>query len=129
VFFLPEIAKRLQEISSEQIVLDIIGDGPDRAALRRKLAADGSGTGVTMLGAMAYQDMIERLPMYHVLLMPSLYEGLPLAMLAAMGAGVVPVVSDLGGIREAVTDHVNGRIVPTGDAAGFAAAVSEIVSE
>lgn len=47
-----------------------------------------------------------------VLLLPSLYEGLPLTVLEAMRAGVVPIVTDVGAVREVVKDGVNGFILP-----------------
>ncbi|WHO39967.1 glycosyltransferase [Sphingobium sp. AP49] len=47
-----------------------------------------------------------------VLLLPSLYEGLPLTVLEAMRAGVVPIVTDVGAVREVVTDAANGFILP-----------------
>lgn len=46
-----------------------------------------------------------------IFLLPSKYEGLPMALLEAMAAGCVPVVSNVGSISTAVTDGVNGYFV------------------
>ena len=47
-----------------------------------------------------------------VLLLPSLYEGLPLTVLEAQRMGVVPIATVSGALAEAVTDGVNGFLVP-----------------
>ena len=46
-----------------------------------------------------------------VLLMPSRDEGLPLSILEAQRAGVIPIVSDVGAVAEAVTDGENGLLL------------------
>lgn len=46
-----------------------------------------------------------------IFLLPSYYEGLPLAMLEAMAAGCVPVVSDVGSTGIVVKDGVNGFLI------------------
>jgi glycosyltransferase involved in cell wall biosynthesis len=70
---------------------------------------------------------------YHehdVLVLPSRAEGLPIALLEAMAAGVVPVVSDLpSGIPEVVEPGVNGYRPGPGDVAGFAAAIAELARD
>lgn len=46
-----------------------------------------------------------------VFVMPSFYEGLPMALLECMSFGVVPVVTDVGSIGEYVKNGENGKIV------------------
>lgn len=46
-----------------------------------------------------------------VLVMPSRFEGLPLAVIEAMTFGAVPVVTDVGAVREAVTDGEDGFVI------------------
>lgn len=50
-----------------------------------------------------------------IFLLPSRYEGLPVALLEAMAAGCVPVASDIGSVREVVKDGVNGFLVESGN--------------
>jgi hypothetical protein len=55
------------------------------------------------------------------------FEGLPLSLLEAMGAGIVPIISDLeSGIRELVTNECGVRVA-VGDVTGAATAIEELV--
>jgi glycosyltransferase involved in cell wall biosynthesis len=56
-----------------------------------------------------------------IFVLPSAFEGLPLALLEAMGHGCVPVTTDIpSGIPQVVQDGINGFRVPVGSYAGFA---------
>jgi len=57
---------------------------------------------------------------------PSLWEGLPLALLKAMGAGLPVVGTRVSGSLEAVEDGVNGRLVAPGDPQALAQAILEL---
>ena len=63
-----------------------------------------------------------------VAVLPSLREGLPNVVLEASACGLPVVVTDSVGTRDAAVDGLTGRVVPTGDAAALAAALSEIIS-
>jgi glycosyltransferase involved in cell wall biosynthesis len=56
---------------------------------------------------------------------PSLWEGIPLTLLEAMGAGVPAISTRVGRAPEVIEDGENGRLVPPGDAAALAAAILE----
>jgi glycosyltransferase involved in cell wall biosynthesis len=58
-----------------------------------------------------------------VFCMPSLWEGLPLAVLEAMFASTAIVASATSGIPEAITSEREGLLVPPGDDAALAAAL------
>ncbi len=63
----------------------------------------------------------------HVLLMPSLYEGLPIALLESLACGCAPVVSRLPGITDyAISEGESGLLVDVGDTAGFGSAVASL---
>jgi glycosyltransferase involved in cell wall biosynthesis len=57
-------------------------------------------------------EVNEHLRLCDVYLQPSLWDGMPNALLEAMAAGCAVIGSDAGGIPEVVTDGVNGIIVP-----------------
>jgi glycosyltransferase involved in cell wall biosynthesis len=61
--------------------------------------------------------------------MPSLWEGLPMALLEAMVAGKAIVASATGGIPEAIVDGHEGILVPPGDPDAFARALRILLTD
>jgi glycosyltransferase involved in cell wall biosynthesis len=101
------------------VTLLVVGDGPLRAQLER---AAGEDAGLRVLGQR--QDVRRVLAAADVFLLPSRREGLSFALLEAMSLGLAPIVSDAPGNAEAVGDA--GLVVPFGDVAGFASALSRL---
>jgi glycosyltransferase involved in cell wall biosynthesis len=50
----------------------------------------------------------------HIFVLPSRDEGLPVALLEAIACGLMPVMTMVGSIGEAVSDRVNGLVVAPG---------------
>lgn len=99
------------------------GEGPLRGQL--EAAAQGvraSGAGVAFLGQRS--DVPEVLRSADVLLAPSSAEGLPLAAIEGMAAGLPVVASRVSGLREVVLDDETGLLF---DLAGGAAALGEVL--
>ena len=67
-----------------------------------------------MLGAR--NDVPKLLKQADIFMLISDWEGLPLSILEAMRAGLPVIASDVGGVKEAVEDDVNGFLIPKGDA-------------
>ena len=61
--------------------------------------------------------------------LPSLYEGLPLAVLEAMAASRPVVASAVAGTVEAVIDGETGLLVPPKEPAAFAAAIQSVLDD
>lgn len=74
-------------------------------------------------------DVADLLALADVFVMPSLWEGLPMAMLEAMVAGKAIVASATGGIPEAVIDGREGILVPPGEVAPLADALRLVLSD
>ncbi len=117
---LPEIVRAVLNRGVDA-VLTVIGAGPDEDAFRsaaRELADRGA---IRMLGVLSNEDALRVLESQDVYLMTSSFEGLPNALLEAMGRGCIPVVSAIrSGIPELVRDGEEGFIVPVGDIDQFA---------
>lgn len=64
-----------------------------------------------------------------IFVLPSHFEGLPLALLDAMAAGQVPVVTPVGTIPEIITDGENGFLVPVGDARQLAHVLAQLLTQ
>ena len=117
--------RTLQEVPD--IRWTIAGDGSDLAAMKQRFAADADR--VHFLGSVPYAEVPAILPEHNVYFLCSDYEGLPLSLLESMGAGLVPVVSDLpSGISEVVNDR-NGIRVAIDDEAGYADAVVRLARD
>ena len=107
--------------------VDVVGDGAvdvwmERAArlgLSQRVRFHGwapSETARAMLGAS------------DVLVLPSRQEGLPMAILEAMAAGVAVVATDVGAVADAVIDGQTGALVPARDVNALAAALSQVIA-
>ena len=115
-----DLLDAIGEIASERgpsaIRLILIGDvRPEEAAERRRrivlLGPIVEDRGFVADRAAVLQSFGEA----DVLVLPSYREGLPLVLLEAMAAGCVPIVSDVGGVKEVVENHRTGLIIPAGD--------------
>lgn len=104
--------------------LVIGGDGEQREDLQR-LAAE-LGVAASFVGF--YADMPALLASIDVFAMPSLSEGLGVAVLEAMAAGKPVVASAVGGLRESVVDGVTGFSVPPSDSQALAGAIGKIAA-
>ena len=104
-----------------QAVVVFIGDGPLRPVMEARAAALGLNGAVVFLGLR--KDVPEILPLFDVVVLPSLNEGMGRAAVEAMASGKPVVGSRIGGIQDLVADGVNGLLVPPGDPPALAHAV------
>ncbi|HZO90025.1 MAG TPA: glycosyltransferase [Chthonomonadaceae bacterium] len=96
----------------------IAGDGPLRGELEREAQQLGIAGRVRFLGH--WRDVPGLLAAADALVMPSRFEGLPLAVLEAMAVGLPVVGCDAPGVRDAVEHGVTGWLAPIGDHAALA---------
>lgn len=90
--------------------LRIVGDGPEDDALRAQ-AARVAPDRIHFTGRLPKEGVLAELRAARVAVIPSRwYENQPLAVIEAMGSGVAPVVTDLGGSPEMVDHGVEGWI-------------------
>jgi len=120
VLDLPRIVQAALDLGVP-IDLTIVGAGPDEAALRSASASLVSSGAIRFLGVVSPDDTPSILEAHDVYLLASEFEGMPNALIEAMGRGLVPVVSRMtSAISELVRDGENGFVVPVGDAGAFA---------
>jgi glycosyltransferase involved in cell wall biosynthesis len=106
--------------------LAFVGDGPTRHAVEQQVAQAGLSDRVVFLGQRL--DVAELLAEADIFALFTHWEGFPITILEAMRAGLPCVVSDVGGVREAVHESC-GRIVAAGDVAGFRAALQDLLAD
>lgn len=109
--------------------LRIIGDGPDAQRIRYTAFDLGIRGHVQLLGKLTPTEVRDHLRQAEVFLLASLTEGISNAVLEAMACGVPVVTTDCGGMREAVTDGVDGLVVPTRDPAAMAEALHKLATQ
>ncbi len=102
----------------------IVGDGPYRARLERTIAAARLTRHVVFAGRASDADVHAWYEAATLFVHPTLYEGSSLVTLEAMAHRRAVVASMAGGIPDKVRPGVNGWLVPPGDAAALAAALS-----
>ncbi|MFL6194051.1 MAG: glycosyltransferase family 4 protein [Thermoanaerobaculia bacterium] len=110
-------------------VLRIAGDGEHRAALEARAAELGLGDAVVFLGSCDAARVRALLRGAAALVVPSIYEGMPLVVLEALEAGVPVVASRVSGIPEVVVDGEAGWLVPPEEPEALAAALEEVLSD
>lgn len=102
--------------------LALAGSGSQEAALQSQARALGIADNLRFLGS--YPQLLRFYPLLDFLVLPSLWEGLPLCLLEAMSLGLPIVATKVGGIGDVLRDGVSARLVPPGDAASLAEAVT-----
>lgn len=107
------------------IKLLIIGEGKTEAALTRLAAELGIKEKVIILPSVPENARI--LQAMDIFVMPSLQEGLGLALMEAMASGLAVIGSNVGGIRNLINNGVNGILVEPRDSAGLADAMRDLL--
>lgn len=99
------LAEILKRVRDQGLVFRslVIGDGELKHQFENLLGEYQLSDHVQMLGSVAHQRWLEILAASDILLMPSKYEGISVALLEAIAAGVVPVVAKVGGQDEIVS--------------------------
>ena len=122
IFDLPAIDRLLAD-AGVKVEWTLVGDGPDKARLKSEWIPCAP---VRFLSPETNAEVLEVCAQNDVFVFPTRFEGFPVALLEAMSAGLVPVVTDLpSGVPEVVSEQTGFRI-SLGDTFGFAAAIKMV---
>jgi glycosyltransferase involved in cell wall biosynthesis len=105
----------------------LVGDGPERGRLEAMAAELGLRDVVRFEGRLSGARDLFAHAQFGIL--PSHEEGMPNAVLEAMGHGVPVVATAVGGVPELVEHNVNGLLVPSHDPAALASAIGQIAGD
>ncbi len=101
----------------------MVGAGPHELQLREAWRSPR----VTFIGPKTTAEVMDIASRHDVFVLPTRYEGVPVALIEAMSIGLAPVVSRVeSGVTEILTDGMTGLMPPVGDIAGFADAIAAL---
>lgn len=126
VFDFPKIASQAHKMGLP-IKMVIAGGGPDEKQLK-ELSGELVEMGIIHFAGVVQRDNIfELLESHDIYMLTSEFEGMPNALLEAMGRGCVPLVTDMkSAVPDLLRDGYNGYVVPIGDIDGFVSRLAEL---
>ena len=113
----------------ENVHFLIVGDGQCKPELLDQVNALGVNKSVTFAGYQDHETVLSFVKSSEIFIMPSRYEGTPIALLEAASLGIPVIASNVGGIPELVQDQVHALLVPPDDPQSLAQAVKRIIND
>lgn len=108
-------------------MLEVWGDGPLRAELEQRVRHAALGDSVLFRGTV--MNTPAHVGELSIVVLPSLSEALPLALMEAMAAGRPIIASDLPGVRELVGPSDAAVLVPPADPRRLADALEYLIAD
>ncbi len=115
------------------VVLEIVGDGPQMPDVRRAIAEAGLEKRTVLHGAVAHEEALAAMSRSHIFLQHGMtlpkegVENQAVSLLEAMGHGLVPIVSKHGGMKIHVSQGDRGWVVDEGDTEAMALKIIEMI--
>lgn len=106
----------------------LVGDGPMRESLLDAIKQQSLGDSVRMAGSLSGEEVREAISGAKCLILPSFFEGVPVALMEAMMLGRPVVATYVGGIPELVENGVSGWLVPPGSVEALADAMEKVLA-
>jgi glycosyltransferase involved in cell wall biosynthesis len=122
----PNLLRAAEVLARRDVPVRIVavGQGPLEAEMRDLHESMGLGPRVLLLGHR--EDAVRVLAACDLFTLASDNEGLPVALMEALALGLPVAVTAVGGVPGAVTDGVEGRLVPPSDPEALAGAIEEL---
>jgi len=109
------------------VIFLVVGRGELRDELEGQARRLGIAPRFRLLGHR--EDVSDILSLCDIFVLPSLSEGMPLALLEAMAAGVPAVATRVGGVTEVLEDGKSGFLVPPGDSQALARGIISLLED
>ncbi|MBX9787914.1 MAG: glycosyltransferase family 4 protein [Pirellulales bacterium] len=120
-------AWRVVDLTWPAARLWIVGEGPQRRALAEQIEDQQLSGRVVLCGA--FDSIDDFLTAADCFVLPSHEEGMSLALVEAMAAGLPIVATDIEGNRQLVRHQQEGLLAPVGNAAALAAAIGRLLAD
>jgi glycosyltransferase involved in cell wall biosynthesis len=115
--------------SHPDVMLVLIGDGPERSLLESRVSQLELSSRVKFKGYLSQKDIADALAEADVFVLPSFAEGVPIVLMEAMASRVPVVTTGIAGIPELVEDGISGFIVPPGDSDSLAMRLRQLLDD
>lgn len=120
---------RLRDESAKRVELHLVGDGPLLKELQEQAASLRLNGEIKWHGWLARSELRAVLQSCDCFVNPSLYEGMPNAVLEAMACGKPVVASRIPGNDAVVQHEATGFLFPVGEPAALGASLAQLVND
>lgn len=114
-----------KQMPDKNMRLQVVGDGPCRAALTSKIQSLQLEDCVQLLGAR--DDIPQLLCEADTFVLSSTYEAMPMTLLEAMASGLPVISTRVGGVENIVQQEVNGLLVESNNVESMRKAMQKLV--
>ncbi len=116
------------QVATKNICLDIVGEGPLRPKLERFIRQHKMEQAVRLVGEVPRPMVWQMLKLADIFTLISNFEACPYSVLEAMSAGIAIIVSNVGGVKELISDRC-GILVPVRDKEGIKKALAALIED
>lgn len=110
-------------------VLFELGGDQNVDEIRKLVEAKGRGDNFHIMGWVRGGQKLDAFSRAHLFVLPSYHEGVPIAILEALAAGLPIITTPVGGIPEVIEDGTNGLLVQPGDVDALAASMLRLLGD
>lgn len=113
----------------------IVGDGPERARLARRISELQLGDYVMLSAPQPQEELLNTMRRASAVVLPCVVsesgdrDGLPTVLLEALAMGLPAISTTVSGIPEIIDHEQNGLLVPPGDPQTLAAAMQRLLAD
>jgi glycosyltransferase involved in cell wall biosynthesis len=126
--YLIEAMPRILE-KNPSAYLRIVGEGPEKAALKQRISELGINHSVQFMGSVYNQDLPSFYQTSNILIFPSVdREGFGLVLVEALGCECALVVSDLPSMQDIIADGKTALVIPQKDVKRLADSVNKLLA-
>jgi glycosyltransferase involved in cell wall biosynthesis len=115
-YLIEAVAALRQEIPHLRLL--IVGEGSLRSALEQQACSSGLSSQIIFTGGR--RDIAALNLIMDLVVLPSLWEGLPIALLESLALGRTVIATNVGGVSEVIHDQANGLLAPPKNAFALA---------
>lgn len=126
-YLIKAMPKILQEFPNAK--LEIIGYGEQEDDLRKLVRTLSLDKKINFVGAVENKEMPKYYHSSSVYILPSLVEGLPVALMEAMSCGCPVIATSVGGVPDLIGDGINGILIKTKSIEEISQSVIKILSD